>query len=86
VTGLAPHGFVFEFSLNALDLVSFLFSLLFQPFSELLQHVTGDLSVRAASCLQCAKNPLKRAFGMADLADFVLDGHEVVLSYIDILY
>ena len=66
--------------------VSFLFWQPVRPFSGSLRHETADQSGRVSSRLQCAKNPLRRAFEMADLAAFLLGGHEVVLSFIDILY
>jgi hypothetical protein len=44
---------------------------LVQPFSESLRHAMEGRSVRAASRLQRAESPLRRAFEMADLAAFL---------------
>jgi hypothetical protein len=59
------------FEISDRHLASFSLWPLIQPFSGLLRHAMEGRSVRAATRLQCAKSPLRRAFEMADLAAFL---------------
>jgi hypothetical protein len=82
INGTAQSGA----TLSDRQLASSAFWPLFQPFSGSLRHETADQSGRVSNCPQCVKNPPRRAFEMADLAAFLLGGHGVVSSFIDILY